>query len=79
MKNLSTLCGKYGEYGVQSVFLSTAYSVHSRNLKTGAHRAPTWQKSGDITKNVGPHVITHLIGLVSLLLAMLSLVRHCES
>ena len=29
-------------------------SVHSRNLKTGAHRAPNWQKSGDITKKCGP-------------------------
>ena len=29
-------------------------SVHSRNFKTGAHRAPTWQKRGDITKKCGP-------------------------
>ena len=54
-------------------------SVHSRNLKTGSHRAPTWQKSRDVTKNVGPQFIIHLIGLVSPLLAMLSVVRHCES
>ena len=47
-------------------------SVHSRNLKTG-------KKMGTLQKNVGPQVITHLIGLVSPLLAMLSFVRHCES
>ena len=37
------------------------------------------KKVGTLQKNVGPQVITHLIGLVSPLLAMLSLVRHCES
>ena len=56
-----------------------SYSVHSRNLKTGAHRAPTWQKSGDITKKCGPtsYHSPHRSRLP--LLAMLSLVRHCES
>ena len=36
------------------------------------------KKVGTLQKNVGPQVITHLIGLVSLV-ALLSLVRHCES
>ena len=39
-------------------------SVHSRNFKTGAHRAPTWQKSGDITKKMWAHKLK-LISLVS--------------
>ena len=38
---------------VHTVFFDIG-SVHSRNLKTEAHRVPTWQKSGDITKKCGP-------------------------
>ena len=30
-------------------------SIHSRNLKTRAHKAPTSQKSGDITKKMWAH------------------------
>ena len=39
-------------------------SVHSRNLKMGPTGPLPGKKVGTLQKNVGPQVITHLIGLV---------------
>ena len=51
----SGTCRYFTDYAQsQEPFFTDLYSVHSRNLKARAHRAPTWHKSGDITKKCGP-------------------------
>ena len=49
-------------------------SLHSKNLKTGATGPLPGKKVGTLQKKVGPQVTTHLIGCVSPLLALISLV-----
>ena len=59
---------------VKAIFPYFYHSVHSRNLKTGATGPLPGKKVGTLQKNVGPQVTTHLIGHVSPLLSLTSLV-----